>query len=147
MVALYAKRSRIKGYVFGETTPWERAFADSFPFEETADQLQAIKEIEQDMESPKVMDRLLCGDVGFGKTEVAFRAIFKCVMNGKQAAMIAPTTVLASQHYETFKQRIGDFPVRVGLLSRFTSPAETKTIVGRLEAWICRCSHRPPYFI
>ncbi|MGI6077261.1 MAG: transcription-repair coupling factor [Fastidiosipilaceae bacterium] len=133
LVALYAKRSRIKGYVFGETTPWERAFADSFPFEETADQLQAIKEIEQDMESPKVMDRLLCGDVGFGKTEVAFRAIFKCVMNGKQAAMIAPTTVLASQHYETFKQRIGDFPVRVGLLSRFTSPAETKTIVGGLK--------------
>ncbi|HHX36894.1 MAG TPA: DEAD/DEAH box helicase, partial [Clostridiaceae bacterium] len=133
LVSLYARRSQIKGHAFPETTPWERAFADSFPFEETDDQLQAIREIEQDMESTKVMDRLLCGDVGFGKTEVAFRAIFKCIMDGKQAALIAPTTVLASQHYETFKERIGNFPVRVGLLSRFTDAAEARGIVRGLK--------------
>lgn len=133
LVALYAKRRRSKGYAFGSETSWEQEFAMNFPYEETEDQLQAISEIVQDMETPCAMDRLLCGDVGFGKTEVAFRAIFKCVMGGKQAAFVAPTTVLAQQHYDNFRKRVGEFPVRVGLLSRFTLPAEQRRILRALR--------------
>lgn len=133
LVKLYAERSRIRGYAFPPDTPWAQEFADRFPYEETDDQLRCIAEISADMESDRVMDRLLCGDVGFGKTEVAFRAIFKCVTGGKQAAMIAPTTVLTHQHYENFKARLGDFPIRVGLLSRFTSPDEMRKTVRSLK--------------
>jgi transcription-repair coupling factor (superfamily II helicase) len=131
LVKLYAERSRVKGYAFPPDTVWDEEFAQSFPFEETDDQLQAIAEVKADMEKDKVMDRLLIGDVGFGKTEVAFRAMFKAVNGGKQAALMAPTTVLAQQHYENFLERVGNFPVRVGHLSRFASPAlQKKTLRG-----------------
>ncbi len=133
LVELYAKRSHLKGHQFPEDTVWDREFAESFAFEETEDQLRCIEEIKADMESAKVMDRLLCGDVGYGKTEVAFRAMFKAVNGGKQAAMLAPTTVLAQQHYENFMERIGDFPVRVGLLSRFASEAMQKRTLKGLQ--------------
>ncbi|MGI6546729.1 MAG: transcription-repair coupling factor [Fastidiosipilaceae bacterium] len=131
LVSLYAKRQKMQGFTFAADTTWDREFAASFPYEETEDQLRCIREITADMESERVMDRLLCGDVGFGKTEVAFRAIFKAVMNGKQVAMLAPTTVLTQQHYDNFMERIADFPVRVGLLSRFASKKDLdRTIRG-----------------
>jgi len=131
LVRLYAERSAVKGHAFAPDTVWQQEFEERFPFEETDDQLRSISEIKQDMESEKVMDRLLCGDVGFGKTEVAFRAMFKCVMDGRQAAILSPTTVLAQQHYENIKKRLEGFPVNVGLLSRFASEAMQKhTIRG-----------------
>lgn len=131
LVALYAQRTHIKGHTFPADNSWDQDFAASFPYEETEDQLRCIDEVRSDMESDKVMDRLLCGDVGFGKTEVAFRAIFKAVGDSKQALFLAPTTVLAQQHYQNFVERIGDFPVKVGLLSRFASQAQiNKTIRG-----------------
>jgi len=134
LVKLYAERSAVKGHAFAPDTIWQQEFEESFPFEETEDQLRSIKEIKADMESDKVMDRLLCGDVGFGKTEVAFRAMFKCVMDGFQAAILAPTTVLAQQHYDNLKQRLEGFPVNVGLLSRFASEAMQKNTVSGLAA-------------
>ena len=121
LIRLYAERTAVKGHAFGPDTVWQQEFEENFPYEETKDQLRSIEEIKQDMESDKVMDRLLCGDVGFGKTEVAFRAIFKCVMDGRQAAMLSPTTVLAQQHFENLQKRMQGFPVNVGLLSRFAS--------------------------
>lgn len=131
LVELYAKRRELKGFSFPEDTVWDQEFAEHFPYEETEDQLQAVREIKADMETDKVMDRLLCGDVGFGKTEVAFRAMFKAVNGGKQAALLAPTTVLAQQHYQNFKERIANFPVRIGHLSRFASPAmQKRTLKG-----------------
>lgn len=131
LVSLYAKRSQIKGFEFSPDSSWDEDFASSFPYEETEDQLRCIEEVKLDMQSHKVMDRLLCGDVGFGKTEVAFRAMFKAVGDSKQALLLAPTTVLAQQHYQNFIERIGDFPIRVGLLSRFASKAEIgKTVRG-----------------
>ncbi len=126
LVALYAERMARKGNKFAVDTVWQQEFEDNFPYEETADQVKSIEEIKTDMESDKVMDRLLCGDVGFGKTEVAFRAVFKCIMDGKQAAILVPTTVLAQQHYENLKARLSSFPVSVGLLSRFASDAMIK---------------------
>ena len=105
----------------------------SFPYEETPDQLAAIEDIKRDMESNRAMDRLLCGDVGYGKTEVALRAIFKAVMGGKQAAMLAPTTILVQQHYNTMKARFGNFPVRVEMISRFKTAAEQKQILKKLS--------------
>lgn len=134
LVALYAKRQNIKGFIFPEDTPWDDEFAATFPYEETEDQLRCIREIKGDMESDKVMDRLLCGDVGFGKTEVAFRAMFKAVMGGKQAALLAPTTVLTQQHYANFIERIADFPVRVGLLSRFANKQQMAHTVRGLAS-------------
>ena len=134
LVALYARRSVIEGHAFQPETSWDREFADAFPYEETEDQLRSIEEVTRDMESPRVMDRLLCGDVGFGKTEVAFRAMFKCVGDSRQAAMLAPTTVLAQQHYLNLVERVADFPVRVGLLSRFVSPAEQRRVVRGLAS-------------
>lgn len=129
LVKLYAERQAIKGYAFSKATPWEQDFAANFEFEETEDQLRCITEVNEDMESPKVMDRLLCGDVGFGKTEVAFRAMFKAVGDGKQAALLTPTTVLAQQHYQNFIERSKDFPIEVRLLSRFVSPkAQRETL-------------------
>jgi len=133
LVELYAKRQAIKGYTFAPDTVWQREFEEDFPYQETDDQLTAIADIKADMESDKVMDRLLCGDVGFGKTEVAFRAIFKCVMDGKQAILLAPTTVLVQQHYENLRDRLAAFPVQIGLLSRFASPAMLKKTVEGLN--------------
>ncbi len=137
LVEVYSKRSMQKGFPFSEDTVWQREFEDSFPYIETDDQIRAIEEIKADMESDKIMERLLCGDVGFGKTEIAFRAIFKAVMSGKQAAMIAPTTVLAQQHFTSFKERIAGFPLKVRQLSRFTSEAERKSCIKELANGSC----------
>jgi len=132
LLELYAARKTIKGHAYGEDTPWQREMEDAFEFEETTDQLTAIAEIKADMESEKPMDRLLCGDVGYGKTEVAMRAAFKAVMDGKQVAVLAPTTVLAHQHSLTFRERMAGFPVRIELLSRFRSDAEQKQVLADL---------------
>ena len=134
LLKLYAQRETVPGHAFDPDTPWQRELEDRFPYEETPDQLAAIEDIKKDMESPKVMDRLLCGDVGYGKTEVALRAIFKAIMGGKQAAMLAPTTILAQQHYATMCNRFAGFPVAVETLSRFKTPAEQKDILRRLKA-------------
>lgn len=133
LIDLYAERKMEKGYAFGEDTVWQKEFEDSFPFEETDDQLRAAEEIKKDMEKPYPMDRLLCGDVGFGKTEVAARAVFKCISEGKQAAILVPTTILANQHYYTLKERFADFPFKVEMLSRFRSDARKKEIVKELK--------------
>lgn len=119
LVELYAIRQNGQGYAFSSDTEWQKEFEEMFPFEETDDQLNAINEVKKDMESTKIMDRLICGDVGFGKTEIAIRAAFKAIQDNKQVAYLVPTTVLAQQHYKTFKQRFKDFPVRVEMLSRF----------------------------
>ena len=126
LVKLYAVRRANKGFAAGPDDSFQKEFEEEFPYEETADQMAAIKDIKNDMESVVPMDRLLCGDVGFGKTEVAFRAIFKCVMNGRQAFMLAPTTLLAQQHYDTFLERLNGFPMKVVLLSRFVPAAVMK---------------------
>ncbi len=129
LVDLYAARQSQKGYEFSPDTPWQKEFEEMFPYEETEDQTRAIEDVKKDMESPKIMDRLICGDVGYGKTEVALRAAFKAVMDGKQVVYLVPTTVLAQQHYNTFVQRMKDFPVRVDLLCRFrTSAEQNKTV-------------------
>ncbi len=133
LVKLYAHRQQTPGYAFDPDTPWQHQFEDNFPYTETDDQLRAIEEIKRDMEQNTVMDRLLCGDVGYGKTEVAMRAIFKAVMSGKQAALLAPTTVLAQQHYATMLKRFAGFPVRIDVLSRFRTAAEQKLTVGALK--------------
>ena len=119
MLDLYARRNIVKGYSFKADTEWQKELEDSFPYVETEDQVRALSEIKRDMESTRPMDRLLCGDVGYGKTEVALRSAFKAVMDGKQVAILVPTTVLAQQHYETFLQRLAAFPVKVEMLSRF----------------------------
>ena len=129
LVQLYAIRQQKEGYPFSKDTVWQKEFEEMFPFEETADQLTAIEDTKKDMESTKIMDRLICGDVGYGKTEVAIRAAFKAVQEGKQVVVLVPTTILAQQHYNTFSQRMKDFPIRVDLLSRFrTGVAAKKTI-------------------
>ncbi|HEX9839695.1 MAG TPA: transcription-repair coupling factor, partial [Anaerolineales bacterium] len=124
MLDLYARRNIVKGYAFKPDTTWQKELEDSFPYVETEDQKRALVEIKRDMESPRPMDRLLCGDVGYGKTELALRAAFKAVMDGKQVAILVPTTVLAQQHYETFLQRLAAFPMKVEMLSRFRTPRE-----------------------
>ena len=126
LVELYAKRQNKKGFVYSEDTVWQKEFEEMFPYQETDDQLNAIDAIKKDMESPKIMDRLVCGDVGYGKTEVAIRAAFKAVQDGKQVAILAPTTILAQQHYNTMKQRFKDFPLKVDLMCRFRTPAQQK---------------------
>lgn len=133
LIALYAARQTLVGYSFSKDTPWQIQFEDMFPFEETQDQLRCIKEVKGDMEKPVPMDRLLCGDVGYGKTEVAIRAAFKCVMEGKQVAFLVPTTILAQQHYNTFVQRFSQFPVSVEMLSRFRTEAQQDQIVENLR--------------
>ena len=133
LLKLYADREAIPGYAFEPDTPWQREFEDGFPYEETPDQLAAIEDIKRDMEKPRIMDRLLCGDVGYGKTEVALRAIFKCVMSGKQAAMLAPTTILVQQHYATMLNRFAGFPIRVETISRFKTAAEQRQIIEKLK--------------
>ncbi len=133
LVNLYAIRSRRQGYRFGEDTPWQREFEELFPYEETYDQMQAITATKDDMESDKIMDRLICGDVGFGKTEVAIRAAFKAVQDGKQVAYLVPTTILAEQHYTTFCVRMAAYPVRIEMLSRFRTPAQIKKTLTDLR--------------
>ncbi|NMA94435.1 MAG: transcription-repair coupling factor [Clostridiales bacterium] len=133
LVELYAARENSKGFSFSKGTDWEEEFAAAFPYQETEDQLQAIEEISRDMESERVMDRLLCGDVGYGKTEVAMRAAFKAVMDEKQVAVLAPTTILAQQHYSTFIERFKDFPFRVEVISRFKTTAQQSAIIKELR--------------
>lgn len=132
LIDLYAQRQMEKGHCFSADTVWQKEFEDSFPYEETDDQLRSIEEIKQDMEKPFCMDRLLCGDVGFGKTEVAARALFKCVADGKQAAVLVPTTILANQHYYTLKERFENFPFKVEVLSRFRSDARNQQTLDLL---------------
>ncbi len=132
LIKLYAERKVAQGFPFSSDSNWQREFEDAFEFQPTKDQLTAVKEIKRDMEAEHPMDRLLCGDVGFGKTEVAMRAAFKALGDGKQVALLAPTTVLSYQHYETFKRRFAAFPVRVELLSRFRSTREIKTVLADL---------------
>ncbi len=133
LVELYALRNQEQGFSFSADTVWQREFEESFPFEETEDQLNAILDTKQDMESTKIMDRLICGDVGYGKTEIAIRAAFKAIQDGKQVAFLVPTTILAQQHYNTFTQRMKDFPVRVEMLSRFRSLAQQKETIEKLK--------------
>ncbi|MBM7614781.1 transcription-repair coupling factor [Alkaliphilus hydrothermalis] len=129
LLKLYAEREKLKGHTFPSDTEWQKQFEDLFPFEETPDQLRCIEEIKGDMERERPMDRLLCGDVGYGKTEVAIRSAFKAVMDNKQVAVLVPTTILAQQHFNTFKQRFSGFPIKVEMLSRFKSPAQQKKIL------------------
>ena len=133
LVELYALRQESQGHAFGKDTVWQREFEEMFPFEETEDQLLAIEDTKADMESTKIMDRLICGDVGYGKTEIAIRAAFKAVQEGKQVVYLVPTTILAQQHYNTFVQRMKDFPIRVDLLSRFRTPGEIKKSLTDLQ--------------
>lgn len=133
LVELYAKRQNEQGFQFGEDTVWQREFEEMFPYEETSDQLAAIEDTKHDMQSTKIMDRLICGDVGYGKTEVAIRAAFKAVQDGKQVAYLVPTTILAQQHFNTFEQRMKDFPVKVAMLSRFRTPKEIKQTIADLR--------------
>ncbi len=141
LTKLYAERQRCPGFAFSPDSPWQREFEEVFPYAETDDQLRAVAEIKKDMEKPRPMDRLLCGDVGYGKTEVALRAVMKCVLDGKQAVILVPTTVLAQQHYATAMGRFRDFPVKIEVLSRFTAPKEAKRILeaartGRVDLLI-----------
>jgi len=134
LLSIHAERETAKGFAFPEDTKWQHEFEASFVFETTPDQARAIDESKADMESERPMDRLICGDVGFGKTEVAIRTAFKAVMSGKQVAILAPTTVLAQQHYHTFRERMSDYPVKVEMLSRFRTPSEQRsTIAGLIE--------------
>ncbi|MGN0471953.1 MAG: transcription-repair coupling factor [Lachnospiraceae bacterium] len=145
LVELYAKRQQQQGFVFSKDNLWQREFEELFPFEETQDQLMAIEATKSDMESPKIMDRLICGDVGYGKTEIAIRAAFKAVQDGKQVAFLVPTTILAQQHYNTFTQRMKNYPITIDLLCRFRSAAEQKKTVERMkkgEADIVIGTHR-----
>ena len=133
LVKLYAARATLKGHSFGKDTEWQRQFEDEFPYEETPDQLASLEEIKSDMESDKPMDRLLCGDVGYGKTEVAIRAAFKAVMDGKQVAFLVPTTILADQHYNNFIKRFSDFPIKIDMISRFRTPKQQKATLQALK--------------
>ena len=145
LLALYAAREIAEGHSFVPDAQWQSELEESFPFEETPDQQRAIEEVKSDMESPKPMDRLVCGDVGYGKTEIALRAAFKAVLDGKQVAVLVPTTVLAQQHYATFSQRLSAFPTRVEVLSRFRTHQEQRSVVERLaegKVDICIGTHR-----
>ena len=133
LVELYAVRQEKQGFAFGHDTVWQQEFEEMFPFEETQDQLLAIEATKADMESSRIMDRLICGDVGYGKTEIAIRAAFKAVQDGKQVAFLVPTTILAQQHYNTFVQRLKDFPVRIDMLSRFRTAGEQKKTLEDLK--------------
>lgn len=133
LVSLYAARRDKEGFEFGPDTVWQQEFEELFPYEETQDQLDAIEATKADMESKKIMDRLICGDVGFGKTEIAIRAAFKAVQDGKQVAFLVPTTILAEQHYNTFTERMKDFPVKIGLLSRFVTKREQDKLLTDLK--------------
>lgn len=132
LLKLYAQRSQQKGYAYPSDMPWQEELEDSFPYQPTTDQLKAVQDVKRDMQSDRPMDRLVCGDVGFGKTEVAIRAIFKAVTAGKQVALLAPTTILTQQHYHTLKERFAPYPIQVGLLNRFRSAEERRDIQRRL---------------
>ena len=134
LLELSAQRTAVQGYAFSPDTVWQKDFEDQFPYKETDDQLRSTASIKRDMEKPYPMDRLLCGDVGYGKTEVAARAVFKCVAEGKQAAVLVPTTILASQHYKTFKERFKEFPFEVEMLSRFRTDKQQERIIEKLAA-------------
>ena len=134
LIQLYAERQRLPGYAFSPDSPWQKEFEDQFEYTETDDQLRCIAEIKRDMEKATPMDRLLCGDVGYGKTEVAFRAIMKCVLDGKQAAILAPTTVLARQHYLTAKRRFAKFPMEIDVVSRFRTAGQMRATLQKLQA-------------
>ena len=133
LIELYAKRQKIKGFAFSKDTDWQKQFEDEFPYQETDDQLRCIEEVKKDMETPRPMDRLLCGDVGYGKTEVAIRAAFKAVMDHKQVAYLVPTTVLANQQYESFKSRMESFAISVELLNRFRTKKEQNEVIKKLK--------------
>ena len=133
LIELYAKREKAQGFKFSEDTPWQQEFEAKFPYQETDDQLRCIEEVKKDMQNQRPMDRLLCGDVGYGKTEVALRAAFKAVMDGKQVAYLAPTTVLAEQQYQEFKERMKDFPIKVEILNRFKSAKYQKEVIQKLK--------------
>lgn len=133
LIKLYAKRETMKGFAFSRDSLWQKEFEAGFPFEETPDQLKAIEDVKRDMERQRSMDRLLCGDVGYGKTEVALRAAFKAVMDGKQVAVLVPTTILAQQHYNTFRERFSGYPTRIEMLSRFRTPKEQKQVINDLS--------------
>jgi len=133
LLKLYAERQQAVGFTFSEDTKWQKEFEDMFPYQETQDQLRCIEEIKESMEDPRVMDRLLCGDVGYGKTEVALRAAFKCVMDNKQVAILVPTTILAQQHYNTCVQRFANFPVNIDVLSRFKTHAEQSKVIANIK--------------
>ncbi|MEO0491508.1 MAG: DEAD/DEAH box helicase, partial [Cyanobacteria bacterium J06659_2] len=132
LLKLYAQRSQLEGHTFPLDMPWQQEMEDSFPYQPTPDQLKATQDVKRDMESHRPMDRLVCGDVGFGKTEVAIRAIFKAITAGKQTALLAPTTILTQQHYHTLKERFAPYPIQVGLLNRFRTANERKDILQRL---------------
>ncbi len=134
LIQLYAQRQRQPGHAFAPDSPWQKEFEDDFPYHETEDQLRSINEIKRDMEAPRPMDRLLCGDVGYGKTEVALRAVMKCVLDGRQAAILVPTTVLARQHYLTARGRFAKYPVEIDLVSRFRTPAQIKKTLAGVES-------------
>lgn len=133
LVRLYTERRAYEGHAFAPDTPWQAEFESLFPYEETEDQARAIAEVKADMESPRIMDRLICGDVGFGKTEIAFRAMFKCVMDGKQAALLVPTTILAKQHFEELRERLRSFPVTIRQMSRFVTERERRETAANLR--------------
>ena len=133
LVELYAERQKLKGHIYEKDSVWQKEFEEMFPFEETRDQMDAINAVKDDMETGKVMDRLICGDVGFGKTEVAIRAAFKAVMGGKQVVYLVPTTILADQHYNTFKERMKNYPISIELLCRFRSATQQRATVKRLK--------------
>ena len=133
LVELYARRQSKEGFVFSKDTVWQKEFEELFPYEETEDQLSAIADTKADMESGRIMDRLICGDVGYGKTEIALRAAFKAVTDGKQVAVLVPTTILARQHYDTFTHRMKDFPIKVGMLSRFRTAAENRQTIQDMK--------------
>ncbi len=133
LVQLYAARRELGGYQYGEDTVWQQEFEELFPYDETEDQLTAIEDTKRDMESRRIMDRLICGDVGYGKTEIALRAAFKAVQESKQVVYLVPTTILAQQHYNTFVQRMKDFPVRIELMSRFRTPGQIKKTIEDLK--------------
>ncbi len=137
LIALYAERTRRKGHAFAPDSPWQTEFEERFPYEETGDQLRCTEEIKADMEKPVPMDRLLCGDVGYGKTEVALRAVMKCILDGKQAAILVPTTVLAQQHYQTAVQRFAGYPINIEVLSRFRSNTQIKKALAGLAEGSC----------
>jgi transcription-repair coupling factor (superfamily II helicase) len=129
LINIYAQRAQKSGFAYPMDNPWQRELEDSFPYQPTADQLKAIQDVKRDLESDRPMDRLVCGDVGFGKTEVAIRAIFKAVTTGhKQVALLAPTTILTQQHYHTLKERFAPYPINVGLLNRFRTNSEKKIL-------------------
>jgi transcription-repair coupling factor (superfamily II helicase) len=137
LLEIQAKRKSLQGFCFQKDNEWQKELEDEFPFEETEDQVKALRDVKADLESPVPMDRLLCGDVGYGKTEVALRAAFKAVMSGKQAAILVPTTLLAEQHYHVFTERMKNFPAKIGMLSRFRSKGEQQRLVGDLEKGAC----------